>query len=37
MRAFPLLGERPAGAIADGLDEVVEGFVEIHLADFDQN
>jgi hypothetical protein len=37
MRAFPLLGERPAGAIADGFDEVVESLVEIHLTDFDQD
>ena len=37
MRAFPLLGEWPALAVADGFDEVIESLVEIHLADFDQD
>src|SRR5262245_15040235 len=37
MRAFPWLGERPAGAVAYGFDELVEGFIEIHRAGFDED
>ena len=37
MSALPLLGERPAGAVADRFDELVEGFAEIHLTGFDED
>ena len=37
MRAFPLLGERPALAVADRRNQVLIGFVEVHLTDFDQD
>src|SRR5262249_2752894 len=37
MRALPLLGQGPAGAVTDGFDEGVEGFIEVHLAGFDED
>jgi hypothetical protein len=37
VRAFPLLGERPSLAVADGFDEAIEGFTEIHLTGFDED
>jgi hypothetical protein len=32
-----LLGERPAPAVADAFDDVVEGFIELELAALDQD
>jgi hypothetical protein len=37
MRTLPLLSERPALAVAGRFDEVVEGFIEIHLTGFDED
>jgi hypothetical protein len=36
MRALPLLGQRPAPAVANEFDKSIEGFIKIHLAGFDQ-